>query len=1148
MTGLDDYLYTIAHDARSHGSLEKLFSGMRDWHTNEGAIYLMTDNEDTDQVREVIPNPRDFMRARHPDLFSDTRVVVAHRLSKAVFEYHLDTLTSRKQEYEFEYFCRKLAEKTICPNLRPQTGPTGGGDSKVDTETYPVAKEIAERWWIGSPSAGSERWAFAFSAKKSWKSKVEADVNSILSTGRDYKRIYFFTNQFARDKDRADLEDKLSKHTGIPVHIFDRAWIVEKVYESDHVELAIATLSIEDARSEKVSQPGPRDVARERELEELDRQVADPSRYQGARYQLVEDCLRSAILARGLERPRSEVESRFALADRLAQGLDYHQQRLRISYNRAWTAYWWFEDYPAFNSFYDEVEQRVEGSNQAGELERLFNLWQLLAPSVTAGRITAQDAKTGSRRQRLTAMLESIAADPSRLNNALQARTYLTLMRITQTLQSEQTDRLESIWHDLSQIVDESVAVSAYPLERLSDIVIELGKHIDSPAFDALYEKVVDAIRQRRSDGDAGEAFTKRGMQKLQQEKPYEAIKWLGRAEELLTKEEFRAELVRVLILSSYAYERVSLLWAARNKALASVEQTLAVFNEQGEVVPPALLTLQRLVWIELQLGRIPHVLSTMILASIVFSHLKLSEDRQKMYREELQMQEAVLGIHLLNIPFSTLSEATRLPDTLERLGILNARVALLFALGHEQTLREEGYIPASDSSSAVQTFFEQWQDQPAAKDIPPQPVLGDGTTSFLRSIVLGSEIVVETPNNAISFGIVESLLGALESFLATGDEADVMPYRERMTIVVRASDRLEGVPQLRFSDDSGRAEIVHPANLEFRNVRERQDYTEWIRDSLIQIVCRMLIIKDASSWMEKVAGQERGFSRAVNLGDVLTLGKNVFGAIQKLRLTDWLEPEDKVWALLRDRPWRVGKLVSSAGTGGSSESPKVGTGSPPEDLLDRSRIKHTDRFVLSPIDIPLWDRAKWRATLFAWAPGALPMLVLGFEDGQAGQAIFRAWRERWGDEDKEDALRLAIIRGLSEGNPAKYAVVVGPNLRHVGNQEGKIFTFISRINRMAPISTANFDAFMATYQKAGAFLFAPAQFGTGPPTLFIKLAIVKRHIQIRQAWEIGENDPDISILDNDDLPIIPPDVTDPPVIRALERIRARRRNSIGKP
>ena len=109
---------------------------------------------------------------------------------------------------------------------------------------------------------------------------------------------------------------------------------------------------------------------------------------------MVEDCLRSAILARGLEHPRNEVESRFGHGGPVwRKDLNYRQQRIRIAYNRAWTAYWWYEDYPAFSRLYDEVEQRVEGSVQAGEVELLFNLWQLLAPSVAAERISAQDAK-----------------------------------------------------------------------------------------------------------------------------------------------------------------------------------------------------------------------------------------------------------------------------------------------------------------------------------------------------------------------------------------------------------------------------------------------------------------------------------------------------------------------------------------------------------------------------------------------------------------------------------------------------------------------------------------------------------------------------------------------------------------------------------
>ena len=1108
-------------------------------------------NQKNDQAppRPTIPNPREFMRARHPDLFSDTQVDDVPELPRTVFEYHLDTLTNRKQEYEFEHFCRKLAEKEICPNLRPQTGPTGGGDSKVDTETYPVAEEIAERWWVGSPSAGAERWAFAFSAKKKWKPKVAADVDNILSTGRDYKRIYFFTNQFVSDKQRADREDTLSKHAKIPVHIIDRAWIVEKVYENGHLELAIAALGIEGARSERSSRPGPHDTERRTELEELDRRVADPSCYQGARYQLVEDCLRSAILARGLERPRNEVEARFAHADQLSKDLDYRPQRLRIAYNRAWTAYFWYEDYAAFSQFYEEVEQYLEDSDQAHEVELLWTLWQLLAPAVVEGRLAAQDAKVESRRRRLVSMLEPIAADPLRLNNALQARTSLVFMRIAQAGQAGQSDQLESCLSDLEQIVDESAALGTYPIERLSDLVDELGEIevMDSLAFDALYEKLADVVRQRRSDGAAGARYHQRAFQKLQQKKPYEAIRWFGRAEELLIKEEYQADLVMVLLGSSHAYEHVGLLWAARNKALAAVERILAVFNEQGTMPPQALIAMKRLVWIELQLGRVPQILATMTLESFVSSHLHLSEEQQKKCAEEGEMQEAVLGIHLLNLPFEALSSVTRLPDTLEQLGLAFARMATLFVLGHEQSLRDEGYIPAGEDLNAVQTFFELLQDQPAAEDIPPQPELADGPTCFLKATILGSELVVETPTNVISVSIAESLLGALEAFLATSDEQDVFPHRERMTIVVSASQESAGGPQLRFPDGDGgdRAEILHPVDMTFTTADERRNYVKWLRDSLIEIACRLLMIREARTWLEKIGGQERGFSRALAFGDTLTLDTSVFGETAWVRLTDWLEPDTQDYAVLRDGPWRG---VKPSSPDRPMKPPKFASGPPPADMMDTERLKHTDRRVLSPIDTPLWEQAKWRGILFVCPPDEPPIFAIGFEDGQVGQAIFRAWKERWGNEDKDEMLRVTIITGLSKRNPAEYAFVLGPNLQQMGENNKKVVMSVSRIHRLSPGVSTNLDNFLAAYKKVGAFLLAPAQFPkdiTSQQEPFVQLAISKRKLDLRQAWQIDENDPDLGVLFDDDEPFIPAGVTDPPVNRALVQIRnmSHRRN-----
>ena len=82
--------------------------------------------------------PKEFYKEHYPEEFSDSVVIRVSKLDQDLFAYYLDTLTSNSKETEFEDFCRRIAQNEICPNLIPHTGPTGGGDSKVDSETYPV--------------------------------------------------------------------------------------------------------------------------------------------------------------------------------------------------------------------------------------------------------------------------------------------------------------------------------------------------------------------------------------------------------------------------------------------------------------------------------------------------------------------------------------------------------------------------------------------------------------------------------------------------------------------------------------------------------------------------------------------------------------------------------------------------------------------------------------------------------------------------------------------------------------------------------------------------------------------------------------------------------------------------------------------------
>ena len=140
-------------------------------------------------------------KMRRPEHFSDSEIIYEVQLPKEQLTFELSQISKNQKQDEFETLCRRLAEKLIAPNLIPQVGPTGGGDGKTDSETYPVSNNISDRWFI--PENGwnkDEKWAFAISAKEDWKNKVKSDVKKILETKREYTRVYFMTNQTPSSK------------------------------------------------------------------------------------------------------------------------------------------------------------------------------------------------------------------------------------------------------------------------------------------------------------------------------------------------------------------------------------------------------------------------------------------------------------------------------------------------------------------------------------------------------------------------------------------------------------------------------------------------------------------------------------------------------------------------------------------------------------------------------------------------------------------------------------------------------------------------------------------------------------------------------------------------------------------------------------
>lgn len=257
-------------------------------------------------------SPRKFMEQIRKDKYSDSFFVQEYEISKDELQYHFSMLSTKNKEKDFENFATAICKKLICPNIVPTTGPYGGGDGKVDAYTYPVSKDIALYWGDAEVrDAGKGNWAFAFSIKSDWKEKCEHDVNSILSTKRNFKKIFFVSNQLISSKKRADILDKYKDK--VEVRVLDLEWLLSSVIDNRCLNLVEEHLHI-NCRKNVTNTLGPNDYKRDLRLKELEKSLEDNKNNKELYQKNAINSLEIANLYCQLDRPFDEAKNKFDIA------------------------------------------------------------------------------------------------------------------------------------------------------------------------------------------------------------------------------------------------------------------------------------------------------------------------------------------------------------------------------------------------------------------------------------------------------------------------------------------------------------------------------------------------------------------------------------------------------------------------------------------------------------------------------------------------------------------------------------------------------------------------------------------------------------------------------------------------------------------
>lgn len=1028
---------------------------------------------------------KDFYKKIHPSAFSDSKLVKKGKLSEDYFSYFLESLTSQSKEKEFEDYCRKIIAVTICPNLLPQTGPTGGGDSKVDSETFPVSESLAESWLSGyGDLAHSERWAFAISAKKDWKPKFKSDVKKIVGTNadhdRNYTKIFFITNQFVSDKKRADAEDGLREEYSIDIRILDRTWLLENTFKNNNQLLAIEAFHMSEDLLDVIEE-GSKDIERRKRLKEIDDELLNVEKLKPAR--IVKLSEESVEIIRELEFDKSKAIEILERNIRFTKKYGHSQNYLDALYDFCWTILWWYEDRDMYYEKYLEIEgiYKKQVDNYT-ILKKLSTLWISLHSNHNQGKkiIDSMDIHT----KLLKDSFDMFINDEENPKRAIVARFDYQMMKMqTPELWDVVVDDYIMILEDMRYNND----IDLFQLKK----VLELPILKNSTHYDELFEKLIDLLGEQSKNVSSSQLLINRGDDYFEND-VYTSIKYYSRALSKLYQEESKLDLIKILIKLGTAFERIGLPWSARSYYVKAYMNSFNLYFDEGTAIPGIFLSARALKRLELKLGRIDYSLEMNEL-EIQGLNLYPYETNADEELEKYSYYDGLLGIYLLNLPLEDICKLNTIPDYLRDIELHASSAAIQYKLGYY----DEDYLEALGSTKKVDEFMQKLFNQPASKDFQKNlNIEAFSDTMTLQTKIIGCNVTVKSKRERIKQEFGATLLAMLENIFATSVADRIMPTLGTFSIEIL--DGQEKTFDIKIQQNENAVQVTVSQINELIEFKNRETVFEKMYSIVAVFISQMLVFErdfqKFKATFEADNAMFRCFNHSSTLDTFLTY-ENSFSIFNESR---------KKYVSLRMNDIFEKQIDENVISSISIEKEKT------SEEFNLSKITHQNIKTSDVIYLPLWDKAFWKG-LLAIPENTVsdnPYIGLVFQK-EDGLNIFSKWK----NENIQDKITIGIITGINREHPYWYRVIIGGNLYNQelsSSENNQLIGLTTRLHTMEAKNEKTITILKQIIAGNKEFSFMPVlEKDLKTNTLRTKSAFVKttNSIILKDVSEISEED-----------------------------------------
>ena len=1053
--------------------------------------------------------PKDILKKLHPNQFSDSKIVEKVDCPRELLDFKISCLSEENMQFDFEGLVRKLMEREVCPNLIEETGPASGGDGKVDTENYPVSKDLQKFWYYGF-NEKNEKWAVAISLKKDWKSKCNADITKIINTDRNYKKIFFVSNQAIPNKKRVEYQDKMIMETGIDIVICDKTWLLDKLLKNSNVDL-IKEIKISTPLIEK--EIGPNDLKKQRRRDKIEKELLEFAQSKKLNQKVIDLAVESAIISRDLEEDESIVIGKFERASRFAEEKGNISAQRDILYNMAWYYHWWLNNDVGFEKYYTLYEKEVLKDNNIEEIMNLSNLWIL---AYTRKKRNKEDVK--SKTQNILKLLNEKKESKSRvIQLEAESRECLIKVMLEENV-DEQFKLLLKIAEEASRFKEFNYVVLAKMIENLLEV------YCDNVNYNQLYDLVTERLSDRSADIQKAEMHLKKAKLLSKNDEKYNAIVLLGKCLTLLYKEESNGKLVEAYINIGANFESVGLLYAAKNYYIAAIALFMDIFLKENDLDPFTLKILDRIIGMEIHMGNVEESIEWLNIKNIFLSILI---DKNEPYDEELEQTileaDAFIASQILDTKVKNFKDLNRIIYLCNKNGLVSSSLMANYVLGQydEELLNE-----CKNDKKIVDKYISDFYKESKIHNIS-SPIYNDNEEKTIESRICGNKILIHYNGTKMYKRFAEFILGLLENTFATMTNKGIFM---RGDIVIDLQEKNTGNFNAIYTFNGIETYTIEIDTIDLCNIsiENHKIITDMLFKLLANIFAVNFIYKDEGIFKE-LFDDDKTFERALSHTSSLYNLNKIFGNDDYSDIPDIIINRKKEWYsdLKIDIPKKEKHKIYPF-----NEVKDIKYDKKSEDLF--KNVSHDNIYSSDMIKCNHWDVAKWKGIMYLGDISNKDFIKIGFvfENEEGAKKVFQDIIDVSTKDDKNEKIILSFIKGVDKKDIYDYRVMITGKIEiPEGIKENAIINMATRFHQMNCNNDNNIKLLEEVISgKNPKISIFPVISNAGKMLPLYDYEIFIKKISIKNAYEIGKRDIEAAAILPTDNPIIPEDLENAPI------------------